>query len=500
MSTMNTLPVAVIGAGPIGLAAGARLLERGLTPLILEAGASAGANLRTFAHVQLFSPWRYDVDEACVRLLSETGWTMSQPDALPTAGEFIDQYLQPLVSDTRLASHVRLSHRVVAIARANVDKLKTLNREESPFVLRASTPSGEQEIYARAVIDASGTWGQPNPLGANGLPALGEASLRERIAYGMPDILGANRSRYARKRVLVVGAGHSAAGNLLALAQLADIESQTQIVWAIRGENFAKIFGGGAADGLPARGALGLRLKALREAGRIEVHADFLIHRIESIRGKITVYPVHGSSASPIEGIDEIICSTGSRPNLAMTQELRLKLDPALETTEALAPLIDPNEHSCGTVRPHGHRELAHPEHGYYAVGARSYGRAPTFLLVTGYEQARSVVAALAGDIASADEAQLVLPETGVCSTDFVDAGLSGCGSNCAPPPTGLAVSTQASGSQKESASCCGGAAKLNADACCVADEEAKAIGESGCRCSSPKAAASEKTSSSCCA
>nr|WSS66437.1 hypothetical protein OG284_09475 [Streptomyces sp. NBC_01177] len=81
----------------------------------------------------------------------------------------------------------------------------------------------------------------------------------------------------------------------------------------------------------------------------------------------------------------------------------------------ALAPLIDPNQHSCGSVRPHGHRELSHPEQGVHLVGMKSYGRAPTFLAMTGYEQVRSVAAALAGDIGSADRVELTLPETGVC-------------------------------------------------------------------------------------
>ena len=101
-----------------------------------------------------------------------------------------------------------------------------------------------------------------------------------------------------------------------------------------------------------------------------------------------------------------------------MLREVRLGLDPWLECATALGPLIDPNEHSCGTVRPHGARELAHPEKDFYIVGMKSYGRAPTFLLATGYEQARSVVAMLAGDVAAAERVELVLPETGVCSTD----------------------------------------------------------------------------------
>jgi hypothetical protein len=168
--------------------------------------------------------------------------------------------------------------------------------------------------------------------------------------------------------------------------------------------------------------------------------------------------------------VDEIIAATGSRPELGLTRELRVRLDPWLESTEALAPLIDPNLHSCGTVRPHGHRELAHPEPGFYVIGAKSYGRAPNFLMATGFEQARSVVAALAGDLAAADDVQLELPETGVCATDFAQPGAGAC---------------------------CGGPAIQDEGSCCVLDEVEKASGKSGCGCGSRGKEAAQSSSQS---
>ena len=119
-----------------------------------------------------------------------------------------------------------------------------------------------------------------------------------------------------------------------------------------------------------------------------------------------------------ISGIDEIISNTGSRPNLDLLREIRIDLDASLESVFDLAELIDPNVHSCGTVRPHGEKELRHPEKDFYIVGSKSYGRAPTFLMTTGYEQVRSVVAHLDGDFEAAKRVELDLPETGVCSTD----------------------------------------------------------------------------------
>ncbi len=115
---------------------------------------------------------------------------------------------------------------------------------------------------------------------------------------------------------------------------------------------------------------------------------------------------------------DVVVNATGFRPDLAPLREIRTDLDAVVEAPRLLAPLIDPNVHSCGTVEPHGFRELTHPEHGFFLVGMKSYGRAPTFLLATGYEQVRSIVAWLAGDMASASRVELTLPATGVCSTD----------------------------------------------------------------------------------
>ncbi len=475
---LTSLPVAVIGAGPAGLAAAAHLVERGLPVLVLEAGAQVASNLRSYRHVRLFSPWRYNVDRSAVALLGATDWRMPAEDALPTAGQLVDDYLEPLARTPAIAPHLRLRSRVVAVSRAGFDKVKTRGREAAPFVLRIEAPDGVEDVRASAVIYASGTWSQPNPLGGDGLPALGERDHAARIAYGMPDILGADRARYAGRKVLVAGAGHSAAGNLIALTALAEEEPSTRVVWAVRGNDLTRLFGGGENDGLPARGALGSRMRQLVAEGRLEVHRGFQIRRIAATQAGLSVLPEDDAIAA-IEGVDEIIGATGARPDLSLTSELRVRHDPWLESTDLLAPLIDPNEHSCGTVRPHGHRELAHPEPGFYAIGAKSYGRAPNFLMATGYEQARSVVAAIAGDLAAADDVQLELPETGVCSAD-VQGGADASGGGCCGGPPKSAGST----------------------ACCVLDEEVKASGGAGCGCGAKSTAAKPKarTAASCCA
>jgi hypothetical protein len=413
------LPVVVVGAGPIGLAAAAHLLERGERPLVLEAGAMVGASVAQWRHVRLFSPWCYDLDAAAARLLETAGWTRPPAEELPTGQELLDRYLHPLARLPALAPHVRLGQRVTAIARRGMDKVRTPGREAEPFVVRVQAQDGEEtEVQARAVIDASGTWTQPNPLGASGLPARGERAVGDRISGGLPDILGADRDRFAGRRVLVVGAGHSSATSLLALTELQQQVPATQVVWAVRAATPRPLVGKGDTDELPARGQLGLELRRLVHTGRIQLVTGFQIVAVNQVDGRLELVS-QGPDQAPDRGqriaADLVVNATGFRPDHTVARELRLGMEPALESAAALGPLIDPNVHTCGTVPPHGARELAHPEPGYYIVGMKSYGRAPTFLLATGYEQVRSVVAALVGDQAAADHVQLALPAGSGC-------------------------------------------------------------------------------------
>ncbi|MGE0697942.1 MAG: FAD-dependent oxidoreductase [Hyphomicrobiaceae bacterium] len=449
--------VAIVGAGPVGLAAAAHALERGLEPIVLEAGPEIGHAVRQWSHVRMFSPWEYNIDKASERLLAAAGWNAPAPQAYPTGGDFIAQYLEPLATRTPLGDRIRTSSRVTEISRVGFDKAKTRGREAAPFQIRYRNGKGPVTLTADAVIDASGTWFAPSPAGANGLPASGERELSRLISYGMPDVLGASRSRYAGKTVAVLGAGHSAIGTLIDLVQLASETPGTRVIWLLRGDRPEKAFGGGANDKLSARGELGSTFAALVREGKLQVETSFGVTHLTEKDGRLRI--AAGSACCGRHAIaDELIVATGFRPDLSMLSELRLGLDPALDCPTALAPLIDPNEHSCGTVRPHGARELAHPEPGFYIAGMKAYGRAPTFLALTGYEQARSIVAEIAGDTEAAARVELVLPETGVCSRSPVDS---------------------------KADACCGGPPKSDASACCVLDESAKANGMSGCGCAS---------------
>ena len=453
MPQRDDMKVAVIGAGPVGLAAAAHLLERGLTPIVLEAGPAAGDSVRQWSHVRLFSPWQYNIDKASKRLLDSVGWNSPDPDYYPTGAELIDSYLDPLATRTVLREHVRTSSRVTGISRVGFDKVKTAGRSAAPFGIHYRNGAGLKSVLADAVIDTSGTWNSPNPAGANGLPAIGEDTASPRIAYGMPDVLGSERARYEGRTVAVLGAGHSATGSLIDLSRLAKESPSTRAIWILRGNDPAKSFGGGANDKLAARGELGAELSRVVGEGLVEVQSGFRVSHIDEMTAGLRI-----GAGSPCCGrhliVDQLIVATGFRPDLGFLGELRLSLDPALECPPILAPLIDPNVHSCGTVRPHGAHELAHPEPGLYVAGIKSYGRAPTFLMATGYEQVRSIVADIAGDHEAARGVELELPETGVCSLNR-------------SKPKEACCAEDAVRAHADAGSCCTAAERSKEAACC---------------------------------
>jgi thioredoxin reductase len=418
---LDRLPVAVIGAGPIGLAAAAHLVERGIDFVVYEAGTTPAAAIAAWGHIRLFSPWRELIDPAARRLLEAAGWQAPNPQMVPTGAELIDEYLAPLAGLPEIAARVQTGTAVLAVTREGMDRTRTAGRAATPFSLRLRRGTGNvEDISARAVIDASGTYRNPNSLGSSGIDPLGIDEVRDRVSHALPDVLGTERNRFAGRHTAIVGAGHSAANTLLNLATLAEAEDETRITWVIRNVSAVRIISS-ADDELPARASLGARVDALVRAGKIKVVDRFEIIRLEADGEGVAVY---GNRIGGVERIDVdiVVNATGFRPNLDMLREIRLELDDIVEAPKRLAPLIDPNVHTCGTVEPHGFAELQQPEQNFFIAGMKSYGRAPTFLLAAGYEQVRSITAWLAGDVESARKVELVLPATGVCSSGIEDA------------------------------------------------------------------------------
>lgn len=437
---LNKFPVAIIGGGPVGLAAAAHLIKRNMKFVLIEQGASVGASIKEWGHVRMFSPWKYNIDQAAEALLLANGWAAPDAEQLPTGNQLVDEYLSPFARLPEVEPHLVMNSTVVGIHRYGIDKVKTAGRESFPFEITMESKDGQvSQLLASAVIDATGTWRSPNPAGASGSSAIGELEVQDQVTYGIPNAT-AQRNRYAGKRVAVIGSGHSAINSILELSKLQIEEPAASIIWVLRKGAVEDTYGGGAADALPARGQLGLDISDLIQMGRIEVVTAFRTQKIEKQAEKLKLIGMRNHATVELEAIDELVVNTGARPDFAYLREVRVQADPALECVPALADLIDPNVHSCGTVRPHGEAELRQPEMNFYIVGSKSYGRAPTFLMATGYEQVRSLVAALAGDWDAARRVELNLPETGVCSVSNIPA----------------VNSTIAVGSSSGTSSCCG--------------------------------------------
>ncbi|MGE7594586.1 NAD(P)-binding domain-containing protein [Peribacillus frigoritolerans] len=414
----NALPVAIIGGGPVGLAAAAHLIKKGEKFIVLEAGESVGSSILEWGHVRMFSPWQYNIDQAAKELLENAGWTSPDEEALPTGRELVEKYLLPFSNLPEIKEQIILQAKVVGVAKKAHDKLKTGKRDTVPFQLYVEVNGDTTVIEAKAVIDSSGTWTNPNPILSNGIWTNAERQLHNQIHYGIPNVVQLE-NRYQNKTTLVIGSGHSAINALLDLATLQQKYSDTKIYWVLRKKQIHEVYGGQENDGLAARGELGIRIQQLVESGRINLLTPFHINGVYPTNDKITVAGELNGEEFTIGDIDEMVVGTGFRPDTSFLNEIRINLDSAVESIDTLAPLIDPNNHSCGTVRPHGEQELRHPEKNFYIVGMKSYGRAPTFLLATGYEQVRSVVAYLTGDVEGAKEVHLELPETGVCSVNL---------------------------------------------------------------------------------
>lgn len=416
----NKLPVAIIGGGPVGLAAVAHLIRKGEKVLLFEAGNSVGHSVLKWGSVRMFSPWQYNIDKEAEKLLKKSGWIAPDLTQLPTGRELVESYLKPLSDIPEINKSLILNAKVIGVGKKGLDKVKSSNREKVPFIIYVESDEHISNYEVKAVIDATGTWSNPNPVASNGIFTKNEINTREHIYYGIPE-LKREKERYAGKRVLVVGSGHSSINILLELAKLKEEHPQTEILWAIRKANVEEVYGGKENDQLAARGELGSRVEKLISTNTISTFTEYQIIDLHKHNEKVNVKGVVKDKIVVIEGIDEVISATGSRPDFSFLREVRLNIDSAIESSYELAPLIDPNIHSCGTVRPHGEKELRHFEKNFYIVGMKSYGRAPTFLLATGYEQVRSVIAYLTGDFQGAVDVKLELPETGVCSVGLVD-------------------------------------------------------------------------------
>lgn len=392
--------IAVVGAGPIGLEAALYARYLGYDVDVYERGRVA-ENLLRWGHVRLFTPWKMNVSPLGLAALSaqDESWRPSDDEAIFTGRELAEAYFLPLANSDLLVDHMHLGVEVLALGRDGLLKTDVVEEDvriEAPFrILLRDGAGAERVASADVVIDASGTFGNHNWAGQSGIPAPGEPGAAERIEYGLPDVLGRDREKYAGRRSLLIGSGYSAATTALALAELAVAVPGTHVTWLTRGEGQEEAAGPITVicnDRLPERDRLARAANELaRSQGGPVVHwPATALERIE-VAGDRFAVTLSGRHAGEIE-VDRIIANVGYRPDNSIYSELQvhecyvsggpMKLAAAL----AKHPSVD-----CLDQAGQGPETLFNPEPDFYVLGAKSYGRNSQFLLSAGRDQIRDL-------------------------------------------------------------------------------------------------------------
>lgn len=339
------------------------------------------------------------------RRLAEAGYRVPEDSICPTGAELAEQYLLPLSRDPLLAGHIQTHSRVVQIGRDGLlkgDLIGRPGRARHAFRLLVEDRSGEHIEHADVVLDCSGTYGHPNALGDGGIPAPGERWLGSRLWRHIPDVLGRDRHRFAGRKVLVVGAGLSAATVACALVELQRQEPRTEVVWAVRREGltpYVPIPG----DPLPSRAALMHAANELARAGATQGGKLRFLHGVfvESLSAegpRLRVLLRQGADRWHEELCDEVIGLTGYGPDPTLYRELQVHECYATGGLMRLAAALVGAGGDCLAQPALGPELLQSPEPRFFVLGAKSYGRNSAFLLRTGHEQIRQVFCLLHED------------------------------------------------------------------------------------------------------
>ena len=403
--------IAIVGAGPVGLEAALYARFLGYDVDLYERGEVAD-NVFAWGHIKLFTPWRQNVSPLAVAALTaqNPAWQPPHDDAMLTGREFAERYLLPLARSDLLIDGLHTQTEVVAVGREGQlkgDYVGDEARIDADFRLLLRNASGSESVAtADVVIDAGGIFGNHNWAGASGIPAPGEIAAADAIEYGLPDVGGRDRDRYAGKTTLLVGDGYSAATSAVALAELAADQPGTHIVWITRGPSRA---GGPIAaienDTLPERRRLADAANALAAGASTAVEyrpatAIELIDR-DALQGRFSVR-LSGAHAGTVE-VDRIVANVGYRPDQRLYAELQVHhcyaTDGPMKLATALAARMSPD---CLDQTSAGPQALVNPEPDFYLLGAKSYGRDSRFLLSVGLAQIRDLFS-LIGDRADLD-------------------------------------------------------------------------------------------------
>ena len=390
------LEIAIIGAGPIGLEAAIYASCLGHRPTVYER-LEAGANIRRWGFLRLFSPWKLNTSPLGLAALDAQGLTIPQTEEYPGGDEYCDRYLAPLAA--ALGDRVKTGHEILAISRAGLLKTEAVGEPERarrPFELLVRSGEGKLETaQAQVVIDASGVYQNHGSLGSGGLPAPGEKEFSEKIAYHIPDVLGSDRPLYEGQSTLLVGAGYSAATIIDSFIELMKTAPGTRLTWARR-DTRPEPLPRHEDDPLPQRDRLAetANLFAQSPPNDCEVLTGIVTARIEESRGRLEI-GLRGETPAERRTLemDRIISMTGYRPDTSIHRELQVHLCYATEGPMKLAAALmgEGSSGDCLAQKELPGDTLSHPEPGFFSAGHKSYGRRSDFLLQTGIEQVRDI-------------------------------------------------------------------------------------------------------------
>ena len=392
--------IAILGGGPVGLEAALAALESGHSFTLYEAASGVAGNVRSWGHVQLFTPWSMNVSPRARRALESAGRVVPDGDECPTGGELVERVFEPLAELPDLASHLRCGTRVLEVGREGLlksEEIGTGGRQGRRFRLLLRNPDGSESVeYADVVLDCTGTYDRPNALGAGGIRAPGEEASEEYIIRRIPEVqapsLSGEAPGWGGQRILLVGAGHSAQTAARDLADLIERVPDTSVVWAIRSSD--PTFGAVADDVLPMRDALVRRARelAMGAASPLDVR---LGRSVESLHPSpegihVTLRTVDGDTEEVI--VDRIISLTGAVGDARMYRQLQVHECYATSGPMKLAAaLLASSSADCLTEQSHGADTLKNPEPDFYILGMKSYGRNASFLMRVGWEQVDEV-------------------------------------------------------------------------------------------------------------
>jgi hypothetical protein len=391
--------IAILGAGPVGLEAALAAADHDLDFAVYEAGAEVAANVADWGHVRLFTPWSLTVSPRQRRHLLQAGQTLPTEDDCPTGEELRRRALLPLAALPSVAPRLRLSTRVVSVGRQGLlkhEEIATAARAARPFRLLLADAGGEESVAtADLVLDCTGTWGHPNPLGDGGIAAPGERAAAAFITHRIPD-LARERDAWAGRSVLLAGAGHSAQTAARALAALAAEAAGTRVVWALR--DAEPDFGAVEGDTLPERAALTAAAAALAAGASPAVTArrGVAVERLRRSGEQLAVSLRAADGALDEVNVDRIVALCGSVGDHSLYRELQVhECYATCGPINLSAALLGAAAGDCLQQSSHGVETLRNPEPGFYILGAKSYGRNNTFLLRTGWAQVAEVFGAI---------------------------------------------------------------------------------------------------------